>query len=289
MTWHADPKDLLSYIAGRLTQVHASSVEAHLLRCGECRDVLAARTHEDPDALFAHQTNRQRLLDIIDEPRTSWLERLFVRAGVPRDVVQVVAAAPALRHAWWLAGTALLGAAALAAAIEPGSVATLIFLVAAPVVPPLGVAMAYGWRGEPADEITVVAPYPSLRLVILRTTVVLTSTLPVAATLSIALPLHGATALLWLLPALALCALTLALSTVVDPIWATTALVAVWLAGAGMKLRPPHGLPLEHVLREFVAFRPAGQAVLGGLTLLALVAVAMRRSSFETWGKPWAP
>jgi hypothetical protein len=94
---------------------------------------------------------------------------------------------------------------------------------------------------------------------------------------------------LWLLPAFALCALTLALSTVVDPIWAATALVTVWIAGAGMKLRPPRGLPLEHVLREFVAFRPTGQAVLGGLTLLALVVVAMRRSRFETWGKPWAP
>jgi hypothetical protein len=45
--------------------------------------------------------------------------------------------------------------------------------MAAPLVPLVGVAVAYGPEADPAHELTATAPYSGLRLVLLRTAAVL--------------------------------------------------------------------------------------------------------------------
>jgi hypothetical protein len=117
-----------------------------------------------------------------------------------------------------VAGTALLVFAVLIAHTGSGTVGTVMFVVTAPVVPLIGVGLSYGSRGEPAGEVAVAAPYRLFRLVVLRALVVLISWLPAAAILALALPTHPAAAVLWFTPALALCSLTLAASTFVEPL-----------------------------------------------------------------------
>ena len=69
--------------------------------------------------------------------------------------------------------------------------------------------------------------------------VVLVSWLPVAAVLALALPTYPAAAVLWFVPALALCSLTLAASTFVDPLPVAVVLVVGWFTAAGLAVRGP--------------------------------------------------
>src|SRR5207237_8903928 len=41
MTWHADPALMETYALGVLDEAHASSIEAHLVRCEPCRTAIA--------------------------------------------------------------------------------------------------------------------------------------------------------------------------------------------------------------------------------------------------------
>jgi hypothetical protein len=198
-------------------------------------------------------------------------------------VARLVAATPALRQAWLLAGTAMLAVAVLIAQFRSGTVGTVMFVVTAPVVPLIGVALSYGSHGEPAGEVAVVAPYRSFRLVVLRAVVVLVSWLPVAAILALALPTYPAAAVLWFLPALALCSLTLAASTFVDPLPAAAVLVVGWLIAAGLAVRGPRWWPAAELLEQFVAFRPAGQVLLAGVAVAAVVVTLARRTAFDIW------
>jgi hypothetical protein len=284
MSWHADVDSLGRYLEERLSEAQAASVEAHLLACGACREALARRAGGEPTAASRHEDSWNRILEQVDRSRLTVLERLLVWCRVPPAVARLVAAAPALRQAWLMAGIALLAVAVLVAHIGPGAVGTLIFVVTAPVVPLIGVALSYGSRGEPAGEVAVVAPYGSFRLVLLRTLVVLGSSLPAAAILALTLPSHPVAAMLWFIPALALCSLTLAASTFVDPLQFAGVLVLAWLTAAAFDVGDPRWWPSAELLERFVAFQPVGQALLAGVALAALVVTYVRRSAFDGWG-----
>jgi hypothetical protein len=283
MSWHADVDSLDGYFGNRLSEAHAASVEAHLLACGACREALALRAGEERPTASRHENSWDRILEQVDQPRLTVVERLLIWWRVPPATARLVAAAPVLRQAWLLAGTALLAVAVLVAHIGPGAVGTLMFAVTAPVVPLIGVALSYGSRGEPAGEVAVVAPYGSFRLVLLRTLVVLGSSLPAAAILALTLPNHPVAAVLWFIPALAMCSLTLAASTFVEPLPVASALVLAWLTAAALDIGDPRWWPAAELLDRFVAFRPAGQALLAGVALGALVVVVVRRSAFDSW------
>lgn len=282
MSWHTD---VGRYVEERLSEAQAASVEAHLLACEACREALARRAGGEPMAASRHEDSWNRILEQVDRPRLTVLERLLVWCRVPPSVARLVAAAPALRQAWLVAGTALLAVAVLVAHIGPGAVGTLMFVVTAPVVPLIGVGLSYGSHGEPAGEVAVVAPYGSFRLVLLRTLVVLGSWLPAAAILSLALPSHPAAAMLWFIPALALCSLTLAVSTFVEPLPVAGVLVVAWLTAAALDVGDPRWRPAAELLEQFVAFQPAGQALLAGVAVAALAVTVVRRFAFDSWGR----
>jgi Putative zinc-finger len=279
MSQHADIDSLDRYLDDRLGEAQAAMVEAHVLACPECRDVLARRAQVEPAAARRHEDSWEQILEGVDQPRLAVSERLLALSRVPRPVARLVAAAPALRQAWLIAGLGLLGVAVLTAHLGVG---TVTFVVTAPVVPLVGVALSYGSRGEPAGEVATVAPYRSFRLVVLRTLVVLASWFPAAVILALFLPGRGTTALLWFVPALALCALTLAASTFMDPAPAAAVLGVAWLTAAGLAVRGPRWMPAGELLDQFVAFRPAGQILLAGLAVAGVLVTVARRSTFDT-------
>jgi hypothetical protein len=283
MTQHAGIDSLDRYVDDRLGEAEAAVVEAHLLACADCREVLARRARVEPVVVKRHEDSWEQILEGVDQPRLTVSERLLALCRVPRPVARLVAAAPALRQAWLIAGLGLLGVAVLAAQFRSGTVGTVTFVVTAPVVPLVGVALSYGSRGEPTGEVATVAPYRSFRLVVLRTLVVLATWFPAAIILALYLPGRGTTALLWFVPALALCALTLAASTFMDPAPAAAVLGVAWLTAAGLAVRGPRWMPARELLDQFVAFRPAGQILLAALAVIGVLVTVARRSTFDTW------
>ena len=88
--WHAGEEELAAYESGRAHRALAASIEAHMLKCAECRAALARRTPDDEtEAAWA------MLADAIDRPSPTMLARLTGRHWFTRSVV----ATPALLQA----------------------------------------------------------------------------------------------------------------------------------------------------------------------------------------------
>lgn len=219
--WHADPAALHAWADGDADAVIAASVEQHLVRCADCRAVVAAAAAvPELDAVWSG------IRDALELPPVTRTERLLTRLGLSPSDALLVAAAPVVRGAWAVA-LALVGLFALLAAIFGHGTATATFLLAAPVVPVLAVGLSYGPEVDPAFGQQAATPYSPLRLILLRST----------AVLAIAIPLLGVAGLLlprpvpvwWLLPAAAFTAGTLAASTWTTGPRAAGALAVVWV------------------------------------------------------------
>lgn len=189
------------------------------------------------------------------------MERLLRRTGLDEPTARLVAVTPLLRTSW-LAGIVLVLALALLAA-EAGDQAVALFLVLAPMLPVAGVALTFGPAADPAHEIVAGGPYSPVRLLAVRTLVVVSSTFLPAGVTAALLPVDMGLALAWLLPALALTVGTLALSTRLTPHVAASALGVGWVS-----------VVLYGVARHdpFLAAAPVVQLTcLAGLALAAAV------------------
>lgn len=273
-TWHARPEILSLYATAPdlVEGVTASSLEAHLLSCEECRRAVAAAA--DP-GLVARSW--EGLADRIDQARPTAAERVLGWV-LPGHVARVVAATPALRLAWLAAVTAVT-AAVVAAARQVG--ADTPFLVLAPIVPLAGVAISFGPAPDPAGEVALATPMHGAGLVLWRTAAVLATSLAVLVPASLALPgleLHAAG---WVLPALALTLGAVALSTWVPPFTATA------VAGVGWLVALQVAALTDGVSRTLVdgpLFQPAGQlgfALAAGAAAAVLSARHPRLSTLE--------
>ena len=220
--WHVDPVVLRRYGTGTLGGSVAASVETHLLACGACRAALAPAV--DPARLTAVW---DEVVDRLDRPRRTPVERLLVRLGVNEDTARLVAAAPSLTVSWLGGLTVALVFAVLAA--DAGPKGLVFFLALAPVLPVAGVAVAYGREVDPTYDLGLAAPYSTFRLLLVRSSAVLVATLLLIGAGALLLPLDGWLAAAWLLPALALSAATLAVSTRVNPVWAGGGVVTAWV------------------------------------------------------------
>ncbi|MEU2348511.1 hypothetical protein [Modestobacter sp. NPDC049651] len=279
MTWHVDPRTSAGYRAGALTDAGATAVETHLMQCRACRDALAAAV--PPVDRSAHERTWAAIDRTVDAQPASAAEELLARV-LPSHVVRLLGAAPAVQRAWWAAGTGLLVLGLLAARLGSGTTGTAVFVVSAPLLPLVGVALAYAAVDDVAGEVARTTPFSRFRLLLMRTAAVAAGTLPVTALLALALPGGARPAALWLAPALAMCALTLALSARVDSRRVAAVLTLLWLAASWAALRPPpSSLPLREVLDRSVAFRPPGQAALLCVAALALVLAVVRHTTFE--------
>ena len=244
--WHVDDAALRAYADGTLDFAAEASVEAHLLACAACRTLVAPAT--EPQRLEAVWNE---VVDAIDVPRASLLERFLLRSGVDGSTARLLGATPSLTTAWLGSVTVALFFAIVAA--HSSSSGTLVFLLLAPVLPVAGVAAAYGPHADPAYDVAMAAPYSSFRLLMLRSAAVLATTALLAAAAAALLPTQAWLAVGWLLPALALTGATLALATRFDAVWSAGAVTVVWLTAVFTAFRETGAL--------YAAFSAAGQLV----------------------------
>lgn len=208
--WHVSPIQTDAYVADRVDQVTASSIEAHLLACATCRDAIAER-QPVPDLAASWARIEAR----IDDAPVSLGERLGARIGVPSHVVRLLAPTNALRGHWVVAGAAaFLAGAALARGGfgVSGQLGRVIFLTLAPLIPLAAVSSTLGAAPEPAAELTQTAPISRLRIGALRAGAVLVVTIAFGLMASTVAPGPWIEAVAWLCPALALSGLAAALA-----------------------------------------------------------------------------
>jgi hypothetical protein len=244
MSAHVLPTDLRAWVFGEADGVVSMSVEQHVMHCPECqRDVADALT--EPPAPGVTQTTSagappdlalvwRGVRDTLEVPRVSFLERLLSRLGLPPADAMLVAAAPALRGSW-ICAVALAVAFAVGGAVSARTGSSGVFLVLAPLVPVVGVAVAFGPEAGPALEQESSAPYPLVRLVILRTGAVLLAAHPVVVVGQLLFPQH--VAWLWLLPALGFTATVLGLSSWFGPWRPAVAVSVMWVMATASAAR----------------------------------------------------
>lgn len=206
-------------------------------------------------------------------PQPSRVERWLRRLRVPPSAARLMVATPALRRAWFLAMglVVLVGLAGADNTRTPEDLFAL--LVLAPLVPVLGVAMAYGTVADPAHEISLAAPLSGFRLVMIRSAVVVACSVVVLAVASLLTGAVSPVAFGWLLPALGLTAGSLALMTFTTPRRAGGLTASAWMV-AVLIARSTSGDPLA-------AFALAGQLTMVVVVGIGLVTAYLRRDRFD--------
>ena len=209
----------------------------------------------------------------LDAPLPGRLERLLRAAGLPARVTRLVVATPALRRAWYLAtGLAILIGLSATDGAKPREDLFVLLLIA-PLIPVLGVGLAYGPEADPAHETALATPIRGLRLLLTRAGAVLgfsTFWLLIAAVLA---PGRQPMAFAWLLPSLGLTLATLALMTAFRPRRAAAVTATVWALGVAW-VRAGATDPLA-------AFGPPGQILMVVLAVVSAVVVVARRHRFD--------
>ncbi|MFW5899178.1 MAG: zf-HC2 domain-containing protein [Jiangellaceae bacterium] len=266
MTWHVPDAMLHEYLAGRIADADAWSVEAHLTECERCRDALAA----------AHPTTVPDRAAVLDETWAAIAAELpeqpsrIARGTRWREIRVLLAAGPAARWAWLAACVLVL---AFAAALgTSGPTGTPWLGIVAPVVPLLGVAASYSTGLDDAYEVIASTPGGGLRLLLLRSAVVLAVTTPVAL-VGGALTGYGSP-VPWLLASLALTLLTLAVGSLIGVERAAAAVGFAWLVAVGSTVVEPSGSVPVLLTHDAV---PA----LTAATVVAAVVIAIRRDAFH--------
>lgn len=266
MTWHAGTAELSRYAKGHVDDATASSVEAHLISCAQCRAQVA--THVEPlrlDRLWAG------VVDAVDRPRTGWAERVLVRLGVADNTARLLAATPSLQLSW-LASVAVALMFSVAAA-HGGSEGLTLFLTVAPLVPLAGVAAAFGPELDRSQEITAATPMAGWNLLMLRGCGVFSVTVALAGLAALALPEMRWTSAAWLLPALGLSLAALGLSTFVSVERAAGAVAVGWVTVV---------LAASYGGRDgLAAFGATGQACFLLLAAFAAVVIVRQRDALE--------
>jgi len=261
--WHVDDASLARWVEGTDGSVAGASVEQHLLTCAACR----ARVPADPvaDQVWA------RVRDEIEVPKESLVERLLRRTGLSTADARIVAVSPAFRGAWLVGLTTLLVFVTIAGDYGE-SRGQLAFLLLAPLVPALAVALGYDPELDEALETECATPYARARLVLLRSAALLVVAVPAFVAASLLLP--GSIAFWWLAPAAGCTALVLGLSTWVAPLTAAGAVGTVWLMVVSSVAR--QGTATDVVGDEFMAAYAA-------VSLLGLLLFLARRGRLA-WG-----
>jgi hypothetical protein len=261
--WHLDTDIAERYTEGRIGDVFAASIEQHVLDCDACRALLRLEPAR-ADRVWTE------IIEQVQAPRPTLVERGLHRLGVRGTTARVIAATPTLRGSW-LAGIVLVLAVALyvAHATPRG---TFFFFVLAPVLPLLGVASAFGPDVDPTHEIAAASPYSTMRLLVARTSFVVTTTLVPAVAAAFFLPGDHWLAVAWLLPSLALTTVALAAAGRFPVRQSALALSGLWVAlcfsramlrgtGTGASAREAQGLQLVSLIvlaiaAWFIATRP---------------------------------
>jgi len=272
--WHVPEDSLLSYARGQAGVVDACSTEAHLALCPACRSVLA---RESDSSSF--DTTWSAIVDELDAPRRNGFERVLTMAGVTPTTARLMAATPTLRLAWMASVLAAVAISVISSRLVKDNVG--LFLFAAPLVPLLAVAVAFGPRTEPTHEIAIAASFDKVRLVAVRSAVVFGSALVALALGSLVIRSVGPAELSWLLPALALVSVCLCLMT-----W-MSGIEAALIGGAGWMVLVVVTTGWHHLLdiaERCLVFQPPGQLAATVVLTLAVAITVRRREAFNLPG-----
>jgi hypothetical protein len=273
MTWHTNVAMLRGYQSGALSAARAASVETHLAACADCQASLA--TVVDPARI---ERTWSAIADRLDGSTTP-AEAILVRLGISEPRARLVAMTPSLRTPSLLALVALLALVTLTNAVDGGNPnAFYAFLVLAPLLPLVGVAAMFHSAADPARELTAATPTPAFELLLIRTLAIVAATTVLTSVAAVPLP-FGWQAGAWLLPALGLTALTLALSTWMPTHWAGVGLGLAWLT-AGVASWQFNRLDAD-VLARFAALRPGGQLLFAALAVAGAVLLLVRREALD--------
>ena len=276
--WHVSESDLEAYARGFATPSQAASIEPHLTVCPDCQARFATRPH----APMPQVGERLRLvlddvLDSVDGPTPSPVERLLRRVGVPDHVAHLLDTTPRMHLPWLAAVAAVLVFTALASFADGRSAEA--FLVVAPLLPLAVVAAAFALPGDQRDDLATTAPTRTSWLLLIRSVSVLAPTILLCVLAALAVPGHGWGRAAWLLPSLALSAAAAALATWIRPVVAAIALTLAWLVTLALTtdraVRTLQGLRAAP-FAEADVFAPTGQVV-AVLILCASLAVLVGR------------
>jgi len=236
-------------------------LEIALGRAGDHPRLMAGSDHGSVDT-GRLAANLAAIDSELDAPRASLLARLLKRVGVEDRIVPLVTATPALRRSWIIAvAVALLFALnAASSAVGNGTDRIVVFLTIAPLVPILGVALAFGPAVDPTHEVSIAAPMDGFRLFMVRAITVFSASTAMLLIGSLLVPTGGAARIGWLLPALATTAITMALSTRVDPRMAAGGVGSLWVVVV---------VVVSQAATPSAMFGPLTQVLSGAITLAA--------------------
>ncbi|MER5275451.1 hypothetical protein ABT025_06795 [Streptomyces sp. NPDC002809] len=316
--WHVGDELAGRYAAGTAAETDAWSLEKHVESCAHCAGRVSAAVRGRGAAALLLEGVRAAVLEAAETQPVrgrargwgrSWVRgrargraRGRVRAwgrswggGRPRLPAPgpatrigrlLWAAGPALRGSWAAALVLVaLGAVALAYGGGLGGTVRPLLLVVAPVLPLAGVGVSYGRSADPMHEITATTPGGGLRLLLVRTAVVLAVTVPVLALAWAVLPASadGPGALAWLLPGVAMTLGALALGSYVGCRTGASSVAACWAAAvvvpAFSTSQPRLDEPLAAASGYFAG--PAAQGAWAASVVLCAGLLALRRRSFD--------
>ena len=210
---------------------HGSQLEAHLAEARARPRYLAGPAIDvDPGRMAA---NLAAIVAELDAPRPTRLARLLELVGVDELTVPLVTATPGLRRSW-IASVVIALLFAIQAATNSTADADveriIVFLTMAPLIPLLGVALAFGKGVDPTHELVLAAPMDSFRVFLARAITVLSASTAILLLASVLVPTGGAARVAWLLPAVAVTAATMAVATRLEPRVSSGVVATVWLA-----------------------------------------------------------
>jgi hypothetical protein len=265
-TWHLDHELAERYTSGRAGRDVSASIEQHLIGCDQCRRLLMPYAEpQRSDRIWAG------VLERVQAPPTRPLERLLRACGMSDSMSRLLTVTPSLRGSWLTAVVFVLVLAELAANTSPSGIA--LFMALAPVLPMVSVAAAYGGDMDPSRGMVAAAPYPMLRLLLVRTAAVVACTLLPAAALALLIPGSTWLAMGWLLPSLALTGVVLVLTPRVPALPVAGTLAAAWMVLVASGWTRHHD--------PFLAASFAVQLTSVGVLVTSLALLAIRQASFD--------
>jgi hypothetical protein len=159
--------------------------------------------------------------------------------------------------------------------------ATAVLFAFAPLVPVLGVVLAFRADTDPAGELSVATPLASIRLVLLRTAVVLAIAMPVGVFASALVPAPFGLVIGWLLPGLALCGIVLACSSRLDPARLGAVLAGGWAVAVGASFVRTRAVALDLALEAIFVNQELTQIVSALVVCAAAVFIALQRTEIR--------
>lgn len=223
MTFHVEPETVARYRANLADRTTSASVEAHLFACAGCRQLLIA------DAGLVERT-WTGIRDRIEPGEPGLLEQFLLALRVPDHYARLIAVTPNLRVSFFAAVVLALVFAAVANLTDTPATAHQMLVLAAPIIPVLGVALAYGRIVDPAFEMALPTPVSALALLLLRSSAVLAFSVGVCLLVWPFVPAFGSIVVAaWLLPSLMLTLATIAVSSRIDTVYAASGVAMVWV------------------------------------------------------------